>query len=349
MNENVENVNLEEAPIVSEYEPNEFSDDFFENQDMELADNVEENWHNDDNVLYNVNDEQNNAEFKTEENNEEPIITTNEPIFGEENNIETIEMNGDIVPATVEEPAENEENNELTSFEPDKTNENEFVSIDNGNEKTENFDAYFDSLYDDVEGANNLITEIIEKKKSLQESEEGISQIKNELAKEKEDFENFMNSQKEDLELEKKQFDELVKTQKARLQEEEDQIKSEADVKNRELDLKEQSIKIEQEKLNSDKDQFIKYKETEESKIESEREKLENQRLQLDKDTKLSLQTIENEKKDFEKEKEHFEQSKVAEEKKIAFEKENLAQSCTRFKQLVSQFNNNFSKLPEDK
>ena len=41
--------------------------------------------------------------------------------------------------------------------------------------------------------------------------------------------------------------------------------------------------------------------------------------------------------------------AEMYESKKISFEKENLAQSCAKFKQLVSQFNSSFAKLPNDK
>lgn len=344
MNENVENVNLEETPIVNEYEPNEFSDDFFENQDMALADsNTEEKWINGSNQANVVQNVFNNPEMQpveTIENVETPIVENAETIEmtqPEEENIELLDQKADTDSIDNGEMAQS--NDEIPTFEPDTINEDKFISIENGgkNEST-NFDAYFDSLYENVEGANNLISEIISKKKSIQESEDGIEQIKEELTKEK-----------ENLESEKRKFEESVQIQKNRLQEEEEQIKQDIEVKNRELDLKEQAIKIEQEKLDSDKEQFNKYKETEESKIQSETEKINNEKQQLEKDTRLNLQTIENERKELDKDKKHFTKTKESEEKRIAFEKENLAQSCSRFKQLVSQFNSNFSKLPEDK
>lgn len=312
MNENIETLNMEanETPIVNDFEAADFSDDFFEVKEMDTL--PEEQWHTDDNIVLNF----------APEIDEIPEIQT------------------------LEEPVVVDEKFELPTF------EDEFLSI-NVDETEENsasdFDAYFDSLYDDVEGANNLISEIIEKKKSIKENEENINQIKESLAKDKIEFEKFMESQKESLELERKQFEEYMKNQKNRLEEEEQEIKSDAEVKNRELQLKEDAMKIEREKLDADKEQFNKYKETEESKLSFEREKISNEQAQLEKDTLLSLQTIQNERKDLETEKEHFAQQKEAEEKKIAFEKENLAQSCAKFKQLVSQFNSSFAKLPEDK
>lgn len=306
MNENIETLNMEESenPIVNDYEASEFSDDFFEQKEIEAV--PEEQWHNGDDVVLST------------------TITEAEPI---------------VTDQKVTEGSEPIEKNDFISLETDGQEEN----------GSSDFDAYFDSLYEDVEGANNLITQIIEKKKNIKENEENINQIREELAKEKLEFEKFMDSQKENLELEKKQFEEFMKNQKARLEEEEQQIKSDAEVKNTELNLKEDAIKIEREKLDADKEQFAKYKETEESKLQFEKEKLSSEQAELEKDTVLSLQTIQNERKDLETAKEHFAQQKASEEKKLAFEKENLAQSCAKFKQLVSQFNNNFAKLPENK
>ena len=44
-----------------------------------------------------------------------------------------------------------------------------------------------------------------------------------------------------------------------------------------------------------------------------------------------------------------FAKYKEIEEKKLELENKNLAQSCARFKTLVSQFNTSFAKLPNDK
>ncbi|MCM1370631.1 MAG: hypothetical protein NC181_01895 [Clostridium sp.] len=297
-----------------------------------------------------------NIETLNVEENEKPMIEEIEPAEfsddffdqdedGNEEKVQETKWNDDAVLNAVD---------SLEKSEPIVTNEtvkDDFVTLESKDdeEKTSDFDAFFDSLYDDVEGANNLISQIIEKKKTIKEDENTINQTRENLEKERLEFQKFVDSQKESLELEKKQFEESMKLQKERLLEEEQEIKSDAEVKNRELNLKENAIKIEREKLDADKEQFGKYKETEESKLNLERERIANEEAQLEKDTALSLQTIENEKKDLETEKEHFNQQKEAEEKKIAFERESLAQSCAKFKQLVSQFNNNFSKLPENK
>lgn len=318
MNENVETLEMgkNENPVVNELEGNEYSDDFFEAKEMDKL--PDEQWHTDDNVVLNLSDENNAFQntIKSDLNFEEetPVVTE-----------------------------------EVTSLEPEGTTD--FVSLDAEEDTDEggsDFDAYFDSLYEDVEGANNLISEIIEKKKSIKENEDNINQIKETLSKDRADFEKYRDSQKESLELERKQFEEYMKIQKERIDGEEKELKSDTEVRNRELQLREDAIKIEREKLEADKEQFIKYKETEESKLSFEKEKLANEQSQLEKDTLLSLQTIQNERRDLETAKEHFAQQKEAEEKKIAFEKENLAQSCAKFKQLVSQFNSNFEKLPEN-
>ena len=42
-----------------------------------------------------------------------------------------------------------------------------------------------------------------------------------------------------------------------------------------------------------------------------------------------------------------FEKYKEVEKQKLELESKNLSQSCARFKELVSQFNSGFNKLPD--
>lgn len=67
------------------------------------------------------------------------------------------------------------------------------------------FDALFDSLYNDVAGANNFISSLIEQKKNVSNNEANLKEEQEKLEKAKEEFEHYINVQKESIELEKAQ------------------------------------------------------------------------------------------------------------------------------------------------
>lgn len=241
------------------------------------------------------------------------------------------------------------------------------------------FDALFDSLYNDVAGANNFISTLIEQKKNVTDNAASLKEEKDKLAKDREEFERFVQSQKESIELEKAQCNEYIRTQKLRLQTEESQFNADAEATRAELSLADASIKAASEKLESEKAQFRVYKELEEKKQQTEREKIEKDRNKLEADieqfqkekevilNKLNTedQELKKEREQFEKSKEidlekiknaqleimsqreQFEKFKELEEKKLELESKNLSQSCARFKELVSQFNSGFQQLPE--
>lgn len=241
------------------------------------------------------------------------------------------------------------------------------------------FDALFDSLYNDVAGANNFISTLIEQKKNVTDNAASLKEEQEKLAKDREEFERFVQSQKESIELEKAQCNEYIRTQKLRIQTEESQFNADAEATRAELALADASIKAASEKLESEKAQFRVYKELEEKKQQTEREKIEKDRNKLEADieqfqkekevmlNKLNTedQELKNEREQFEKtkeidlekiknaqleimsQKEQFEKFKELEEKKLELESKNLSQSCARFKELVSQFNSGFQQLPD--
>ena len=180
MNENIETLNVNEPikqPIVNEIDTSNDANDF--SDDFFEAKEM-------DNIL--------DDNWHTDDNvvlNVAPTTLDEKPVVTEE---------------TISDTAEPMEKDDFVSLESNGVEEQE----------SNDFDAYFDSLYEDVEGANNLISEIIEKKKNIKENENSINQSKEELAKEKLDFEKYMDSQKESLELERKQFEEYMKIQKNR-------------------------------------------------------------------------------------------------------------------------------------
>lgn len=209
-------------------------------------------------------------------------------------------------------------------------------------------DSFFDSIYNGVEDANDLISQINLKKKTLSETEKEIANLKEQIAREKEEFKRYMDSQRQALEMERQQLKEKAELQRMRLTEESAQYKSEVEVKNNELELREQKLKVEQEKLEMQKVNFSKYKEVEDEKIQNGFNKLNIEKEQLDKERELAMQTIENNKKEFEIEKEHFEKIKQIEESKLESERNNLSQNCERFKRLISGLSTNFNNMPNE-
>lgn len=235
------------------------------------------------------------------------------------------------------------------------------------------FDDMFDSLYNDVEGANHFISNLIDQKKNVSENETELAEMRAKLEQEKADFAKQMETQKENIRMEKIKCDEYIKTQKIRLQNEESQFNADVEATRTELNLGEQSLKIAGEKLDTEKSQFEKYKELEEEKLRNDRIKLQSEmeqfekykaleeekikeenitlnssREQFDKERENALEKIETGKKELETEKEQFARYKEVEEKKLEHESKNLSQSCARFKELVAQFNSGFQKLPDD-
>lgn len=212
-----------------------------------------------------------------------------------------------------------------------------------------NFDVLFDSLYNDVNGANNFISDLIEQKKNVNLNEASLKDDAEKLLKEKEEFAKYMKAQKESIEEDKRQCNEFIKTQKDRLQNEEDQFNKDMAAAKNERELAEETLKVEEQKLETEKEQFADYKKIEEQKLESQRQKLETEKEHFEKEKQIELEKIKSEKRELEIQKEQFAKTKELEEKKLELESQNLSQSCAKFKELVSQFNSGFQQLPEDK
>ena len=214
--------------------------------------------------------------------------------------------------------------------------------------ETTELDSFFDSIYNGVEDANELISQINLKKQTLQETEKEIASLKEQIAREKAEFSKYMDSQKQALETERKQLKEKGELQRMRLAEESAQVKNDTEVRNNELELREQQLKIEQDKLEMQKANFAKYKEVEEEKIKNNLNKLDIEKSQLEKEKELAFQTIENNRKEFEIEKQHFEKIKEIEQAKLKSERENLNKNCERFKRLITGLSTNFNKMPNE-
>ena len=235
------------------------------------------------------------------------------------------------VPVTVDAEPINESASEVSEISTDKKDE-----LDNSYVLS-NFDVLFDSLYNDVVGANNLITDLIEKKSSLSKNEQLLEDFKEKFEKEKEDFKNFVEVQKKAIESEKSQAASYIESKRARLHSEEQKFNEDSEAKKNEISLLEQSLKLERDKFESEKASFEEKKRIELEQIAAEREK-------LTRDT----EEFANEKKFLQNEQEQFAKYKELEQKKMDLEEKNLQASCARFKELVSQFNSGFDQLPNE-
>ena len=82
----------------------------------------------------------------------------------------------------------------------------------NGNQ--EDFDSLFDNLYNDVVGANDFISNLIEKDSSLNQNEKSLEEIKEKFEQEKSEFDRYAVEQRKLLKKKKAQCDEYVATQR---------------------------------------------------------------------------------------------------------------------------------------
>ena len=116
---------------------------------------------------------------------------TVEKVLVEENEDES-EEEGSISVEPVKEEITEDEN--TIPVEPIYTAQTSDVRKDGSD-----FDALFDSLYNDVAGANNFISNLIEQKKSVTDNAANLEEAKEKLVKEREEFDRFVQSQKESI------------------------------------------------------------------------------------------------------------------------------------------------------
>ena len=299
----------------------------------------------------------------SEGNAEKKDIVTEETVFSDvdekESNVEDLSLNDVTDDLFIDKDEENKVDdtkegttfNSLSSDDMDKMieeDEKEEHSLDDSYVLS-NFDVLFDSLYNDVNGANNFISDLIEQKKNVNLNEASLKDDAAKLLKEKEEFEKYMKVQKESIEEEKRQCQEYIKAQKERMQNEEDQFNKDMATAKTERKLAEETLKIEEQKLQTAKEQFEDYKKIEQQKLESQKQKLDSEKEQFEKEKAIELEKIKSDKKELETQKDQFAKTKELEEKKLELESKNLSQSCAKFKELVSQFNSGFQQLQEDK
>lgn len=367
------------------------NDDFYDREIMEID--------NDANLLDDdfdsIGEELNNDNFSAfvETNNDDELkpVEFDSPVLSVKDKEETVEP--EVVPE-ISTNKINDETQERIELQNKKISEEvPTYNLDTeNNDVLSDFDSLFNNLYSDVVGANNFISNLIEKKSSLNKNEKSLEEIKEKFEKEKIEFDRYVAEQRKSIEKEKQQCDEYVATQRQRIESEEAKFNEDVLAKNTELDLLEQSLNITKEQLETEKEQFEDYKKVEEEKIRNDKNKLESEKSQFEKEREMTQKSLkerqdelstkeqefakfkdleqsklDSEKEQFEKEtsvirqslensqkeltfkQEQFVKYKEVEEKKLELENKNLAQSCARFKALVSQFNTSFSQLPNDK
>lgn len=260
--------------------------------------------------------------------------------------------------------------NETVENEGEK--ENNMPEIVKVEKSPNSFDSLFDNLYSDVAGANNFITNLLEKKKTIGESEAYLEEETKKLEKEKADFAALKQAHEESNELEKQRIADIEKAQKVRLDNEQRAFSEEVMATRKQLELaavtnqndrsklesqieefnkrkaaEESALKIAKEKLATDQEEFNKYKDIETSKIEAEKNKHKLNQEAFEKEMQNKTEQLNLAIQEFENAKKQFEEYKNVEKQKLELESNNLSQSCARFKELVSQFNSGFKDIKD--
>lgn len=349
-NENLEVLEMKKNPNIAFDSNNlslsgeEIADDFFDQDLVNLDfDGLDEGSTGDKNII-NVPNTDNGINDNV--NTEQAI-----PAIVQEEKKENLELESKNEPDNKQDINSSEKIDEaIENFNPEK------ISVSNSKKDElddsyvlSNFDVLFDSLYNDVAGANDLITNLIEKKSSLSKNEQLLADFKEKFEKEKEDFRNFVEVQKKAIESEKSQAASFIESKRARLHTEEAKFNEISEAKKTELSLLEQSLNLEREKFEAEKSNFEEQNKIELEKIKNEREKLNRDIEQFNIDKNLSENLISQGQKELQMQQEQFTKYKELEQKKLDLEEKNLSQSCARFKELVSQFNSGFEQLPSDK
>ncbi len=334
-NQNVQN--LDEAIIrdmAQNIEKVDDADDFYYEDPMQEQDSSSEMIYSTNPTMESTTEVPSMADFFA--NVEVPEITAS-PI--EENVLESTEeiVMPDITPeiTLTNDSVESEGESfpevrdfQLTDEELEKVSE---VSASIKDTDISNFDVLFDSLYSDVTGANNFISNLIEQKKTVNINEANLIEMQEKLEKEKEEFSKFVETQKEAIELEKEQCKEYVRTQKARIANEEAQFNSDVESTRAELALAEQTLKIGNEKLVDEKQQFSAYKELEEEKLRSDKQKLDSERSSFEKERSIIEEKMKSERLKLESEKEQFIKEKSINDEKLLADRQTLENEKEQF------------------
>lgn len=148
---------------------------------------------------------------------------------------------------------------------------------------------------------------------------------------------------------EKHQFVAYKELEEEKIKSDKQKLDSERASFAKEKSIVEEKLKSDRLKLETEKEQFLKEKAINDDKLQADRQTLDTEREQFEKEKVLEAEKLKNAQLELQKQEEQFAKFKELEEKKLELESKNLSQSCTRFKELVSQFNSGFQQLPGDK
>lgn len=244
---------------------------------------------------------------------------------------------------------ENQMNEQFPGFLGVETKE-ELTPVEESSVATkENLDNLFGTLSSDIEGANSYLSKFMEERNTLTKTGKILNEFKNNLEKEKLDFDSLVESQRKEINQKRSEIDEYVTNQKARLALEEKEFNEEVEVKRTKLELLEQSLNLTKDQLTLEKEQFAEYKKLEEEKMKNEKAKFETEKIETKKEQENTEKRLEAMQKELDSKIQQFTKYKEVEEKKLEIENKNLTQSCARFKNLVSKFKENFSQINEEK
>ena len=183
---------------------------------------------------------------------------------------------------TIEEPEILEENDDILeeeslsedTVEYDETND---LDLNDNIAELIDFESIMKELSDDIVGANNVATEINEKREYLKKAETEFLEQKEEFEQEKEKFKKTVTEENESIELKKAECDEYIKTQKKHMEEAEAQFKATVQTKEKEFDDLKKKLEEERKKLNQEKMDFAVEKASAEERIRSEREEIQKE------------------------------------------------------------------------
>lgn len=148
---------------------------------------------------------------------------------------------------------------------------------------------------------------------------------------------------------EKNQFVAYKELEEEKIKSDKQKLESEKASFAKEKSILEEKLKSDRLKLETEKEQFLTEKTINDDKLQADRQTLENEREQFEKEKALEAEKLKNAQLELQNQQEQFAKFKELEEKKLELESKNLSQSCTRFKELVAQFNSGFQQLPGDK
>ena len=136
-------------------------------------------------------------------------------------------------------------------------------------------DNLFDNLSNDVTNINKMINEVTEKRKNNDLEQKNLNELREKLAKEKLEFEEYVSIQKEELRKSKEKIDQYSMLQLEKLKKTELDFKANMNTALSELEIDKKTLSLEKEQFRQEKEQFIKYKEVAYKKIELENKNIE--------------------------------------------------------------------------